>query len=315
MSAKANNCTMADLNDIVVFARVARERSFTKAARALGMPKSTVSERVARLEAKLGVRLLERTTRSLRLTASGTAYFGRVSRIVEELDDAEAAVTAAHIMPRGLLRVGSPLLFAQVFLAEVVSDYLSSFPEVQVEMVVADRAFDILEEELDVAIHVLGTMDAQLVARKLGIGERVCVASPGYVAMRGMPEIPTDLVEHDCLVSGLTRQLTWSFDDKAAGASHAVAVVARYAVSSVELVHRAALAGHGIAVLPSFLCASDLARGQLVRVLEGWSPGEVVVHLVYPSSRHLSARVRAFVDLVIARLPSFPSTLGRGPAP
>ena len=301
---------MADLNDVVVFARVARERSFTKAARALGMPKSTVSERVARLEAKLGVRLLERTTRSLRLTASGTAYFGRVSRIIQELDDAEVAVTAAHAMPRGLLRVGSPLLFAQVFLAEVVSDYLSRFPDVQVEMVVADRAFDILEEDLDVAIHVLGTMDAQLVARKLGIGERVCVASPGYIATRGMPELPTDLAEHDCLVSGPTRHLTWSFDDKS-GASHAVAVVARYAVSSLELVHRAALTGHGIAVLPSFLCASDLARGKLVRVLERWSPGEVVVHLVYPSSRHLSARVRAFVDLVMARLPSFPSSLGR----
>ena len=302
---------MIDLNDIVVFARVAHERSFTKAARALGMPKSTVSERVARLEAKLGVRLLERTTRSLRLTASGTAYFGRVSRIVQELDEAEAVVTAAHAMPRGLLRVGSPLLFAQVFLADVVSDYLTRFPEVQVELVVADRAFDILAEGLDVAVHVLGAMDAQLVARKLGIGERVCVASPSYVATRGMPEIPTDLVEHDCLASGPTRQLTWSFEK--AGASHAVAIVARYAVSSVELVHRAALEGHGIAVLPSFLCADDLEQGRLVPVLEGWSPGEVVVHLVYPSSRHLPARVRAFVDLVIARLPSFPSALGREP--
>lgn len=302
---------MTDLNDVVVFARVAHERSFTKAARALGMPKSTVSERVARLEAKLGVRLLERTTRSLRLTASGTAYFGRVSRIVQELDEAEAAVTAAHVMPRGLLRVGSPLLLAQVFLADVVSDYLTRFPEVQVEMVVADRAFDILEEGLDVVIHVLGAMDAQLVARKLGMGERVCVASPSYVAARGMPEIPTDLVEHDCVVTGPTRQLTWSFER--AGAAHDVAVVARYAVSAIELVHRAALAGHGIAVLPSFLCADDLARGKLVRVMEGWSPGEVVVHLVYPSNRHLSARVRAFVDLVVARLPSFPSTVGREP--
>jgi DNA-binding transcriptional LysR family regulator len=313
LSAKANNLAMVDLNDVMVFARVARERSFTKAARALGMPKSTVSERVARLEAKLGVRLLERTTRSLRLTASGTAYFERVSRIVQDLDDAEAAVTAAHVTPRGLLRLGSPLLFAQVFLADVVSDYLARFPEVQVEMVVADRPFDILEEDLDVAIHVLGTMDTQLVARKLGIGERVCVASPEYIRTRGMPEIPTDLVDHDCLVSGPTRQLTWSFDDKAGG-SHAVAVVARYAVSAIELVHRAALAGHGIAVLPSFLCADDLSRGKLVRVMEGWSPDEVSVHLVYPSSRHLSARVRAFVDLVIARLPTFPSALGREPA-
>jgi DNA-binding transcriptional LysR family regulator len=299
---------MTDLNDIVVFARVAREHSFTKAAHALGMPKSTVSERVARLEAKLGVRLLERTTRSLRLTASGTAYFARVSRIVQELDDAEAAVTAAHAMPRGLLRVGSPLLFAQVFLADVVSEYLARYPEVQVEMFVADRAFDVVAEGLDVAVHVLGAMDAQHVARKLGIGERVCVAAPRYVAARGAPDAPADLAEHDCLVHGPSRQVTWTFER--AGASHAIAVVARYAVSSVDLVHRAALAGHGIAVLPSFLCANDLERGKLVRVLAEWSPGDVSVHLVYPSSRHLAARVRAFVDLVLERLPTFPSTLG-----
>jgi DNA-binding transcriptional LysR family regulator len=299
---------MTDLNDVVVFARVARERSFTKAAQSLGMPKSTVSERVARLEAKLGVRLLERTTRSLRLTASGTAYFARIARIVQDLDDAEAAVTAAHALPRGLLRVGSPLLFAQVFLADVVSEYLARYPEVQVELFVADRPFDVVEEELDVAVHVLGAMDAQHVARKLGIGERVCVAAPEYVTARGAPESPADLAEHACLASGPSRQLTWTFEK--GGASHAVAIVARYAVSSVELVHRAALAGHGITVLPTFLCANDLERGKLVRVLDGWSPGEVSVHLVYPSSRHLAARVRAFVDLVVERLPTFPSTLG-----
>jgi DNA-binding transcriptional LysR family regulator len=296
---------MTDLNDVMVFARVAREKSFTRAAKTLGMPKSTVSDRVSRLEAKLGVRLLERTTRSLRLTASGTAYFARVSRVVQELEEAEASVTAAHNMPRGLLRVASPLLFAQVFLADVVSEYLARFPEVQVELVVADRAFDILEEGFDVAVHVMGTMDAQVVARKLGIGERYCVASPTYVAARGNPESPTDLVDHDCLVTGPTRQMTWAFER--GGAQHAIGVVARYAVSSVELVHRAALAGHGVALLPSFLCANDLATGRLVRVLEGWSPGEVQVHLVYPSHRHLSARVRTFVDLVVERLPTFPS--------
>ena len=268
------------------------------------MPKSTVSERVARLEAKLGVRLLERTTRSLRLTASGSAYFGRVARIVLELDEAEAAVTAAHKMPRGLLRVASPLLFAQVFLADVVSEYLARFPEVQVELVVADRAFDVIEEGLDVAVHVLGAMDAQVVARKLGIGERYCVASPTYLAARGAPDGPLELTVHDCLVASSTGHATWQFERD--GRTHGVAVVARYAVSSVELLHRAALAGHGIAVLPAFLCANDLAGGKLVRVLEAWSPGEVAVHLVYPSHRHLSARVRAFVDLVVERLPTFP---------
>ena len=307
--AQANNPPMTDLNDIVVFARVARERSFTRAADALQMPKSTVSERVARLEQRLGVRLLERTTRSIRLTPSGTAYFSRVARVVQELDDAEAAVTAAHNVARGVLRVASPLLFAQVFLADVVSEYLVRFPEVQVELVVADRAFDVVEEGLDAAIHlhVLGAMDAQVVARKLGMGERHCVASPAYLSARGAPRSIEDLAQHDCLASGPSRHATWDFVRE--GRTRTVAVDARYGVSSVELVHRAALAGHGIAVLPSFLCAGDLAAGRLVDVLDGWSPTEVVVHLVYPSHRHLSARVRAFVDLVVERSPTFPSSL------
>jgi DNA-binding transcriptional LysR family regulator len=297
---------MADLNDIVVFAKVAREGSFSRAARALGMPRSTVSERVARLESTLGVRLLERTTRSLRLTASGSAYFGHVSRIVQELEEAEAAVTAAHKSPRGVLRVASPLLFAQVFLAEVVSEYLARYPDVKIELIVADRAFDVLDEGLDVAVHALGTLDAQLVARKLGIGERYCVASPAYLEARGMPSTPEELRSHACLVIGPERATTWAFESD--GATESVTIAARYAVTSVELVHRATLAGHGVAVLPSFLCANDLASGRLVRVLAPWSAGETTVHLVYPSHRHLSARVRAFVELVLERLPAFPSS-------
>jgi DNA-binding transcriptional LysR family regulator len=311
---------MIDLNDIVVFAQVAREQSFTRAAKSLGLPKSTVSERVARLESALGVRLLERTTRSLRLTASGDAYFARVSSIVQALEEAESAVTAAQKVPKGKLRVGSPVLFAHVFLADVVSAYLTRFPGVQVEMVLADRTFDLVEEGLDVVIHVLGPMDAQLVARKLGEGSRTCVASPAYLASRKAPETPLDLAEHDCLVSGASCHVSWSFErDATADAtppspmkSHTIALRARYAVSSMDLVHRAALADHGIAILPTFLCARDLKAKRLVKVLEGWSPADVAVHLVYPSRRHLPARVRAFVDLVIERSPTFPTEASAG---
>ncbi|MDB4942253.1 MAG: Transcriptional regulator, LysR family [Labilithrix sp.] len=298
---------MNDLNDIIVFVRVARERSFTRAADALGMPKSTVSERVARLEAKLGVRLLERTTRSLRLTDSGTAYFARVERIVQELDEAEAEVTAAHNTPRGVLRIGSPLLFAQAFLADIVAEYMTTFPETQVEMIVADRPFDVLEEELDVAIHVIGQMDAQIIGRKLGIGERSCVATPSYLAKHGTPEVPRDLVGHACVVMGTTRAVTWTFEKE--GQSRAVSLLARYSLTAVELVHRAVLADLGIAILPAFLTQEDRETGRLVRVLGDWAVPETTVHLVYPSHRHLSARVRAFVDLVIERLPGFPSRM------
>jgi DNA-binding transcriptional LysR family regulator len=204
-----------------------------------------------------------------------------------------------------VLRIGSPLLFAQSFLSDVVNDYLARFPEVQVELIVGDRPFDVLEESLDVAIHVIGPIDAQLVARKLGIGGRVCVASAAFVQKHGLPSVPADLAGYPWLVNGLSRNVTWTFER--AGDVQPVSVAARYAVTSMELVYRATMADLGFAVLPAFLCAAEIANGTLVRVLEDWSAGENTIHLVYPSHRHLAARVRAFVDLVIERLPEFPS--------
>ena len=298
---------MSDLNDIMVFVRVARERSFTRAGAALGIPKSTVSERVARLEAQLGVRLLERTTRSLRLTESGNEYYARVEKVVNDLEEAEAAVTAAHNTPRGVLRIGSPLLFAQIFLGDVIADYMKQFPDVQVELVAADRAFDVLQEELDVAIHVLGQMDAQIIARKLGVGERFCVATPEYLAKRGVPKTPADLADHSCIANGPTRSVTWTFERDRQ--TRPVSILARYCITSISQVQQAALAGLGITVLPSLICATELENGRFVRVLEDWTVPDTVVHLVYPSHRHLSARVRTFVDFVVERLPSLPEKL------
>ena len=298
---------MSDLNDIMVFVRVARERSFTRAAAVLGMPKSTVSERVARLEAQLGVRLLERTTRTLRLTESGSEYYARVERVFAELEEAETTVTAAHNTPRGVLRIGSPTLFAHIFLSDVIADYMKAFPDVQVELVLADRTFDVLEEELDVAIHVLGQMDAQIIARKLGVGERFCVASPEYLAARGVPKTPADLSSHSCIANGPTRSVTWTFERERQ--TRAMSIVARYCITSIMQVHHAALSGLGVTILPSLQAAPDIESGRLVRVLAEWSVPDTVVHLVYPSHRHLSARVRAFVDFVVERLPTLPERL------
>jgi DNA-binding transcriptional LysR family regulator len=296
---------MNDLNDVMVFARVAREQSFTRAARSLGLPKSTVSERVARLEARLGVRLLERTTRTLRLTEAGAGYYDRVARLAQDLDEADRAVAAAHHAPRGLLRVASPLLFAQAFLADVVADYLGRYPEVRVELVAADRPFDLVEEGFDLGVHVLGPVDAALAARKLGAGERWCVAAPSYLAARGAPREPADLAAHDAIVAGSALAGPWSFRRKGAVAN--VTVAPRYTVTSVELAARATLRGLGVAVLPSFLCAGAVGDGGLVRLFDDWSAGETSVYLVYPSNRHLSARVRAFADLVVERTSYFPS--------
>jgi DNA-binding transcriptional LysR family regulator len=305
---------MQDLNEIAIFARVVREQSFTKAARALGLPKSTVSERVSRLEERLGVRLLERTTRHVRPTAAGAAYYERAARVVAEIEEANAAVTDIHRSPKGLLRVASPLLFGHAFLGDFVAEFLVTHPEIEIELIVADRRFDVVEEGLDLAIHVLGPIEASLIARKIGTAERMCVASPAYLADREAPKAPKDLFRHSCLVSSNDRRANWTFSKD--GRSEAIVVQGRYSVNSVQLALSAALRGAGIAVLPAFFCGQALRAGLLAPVLEGWALGRSDIHVVYPGSRHLSARVRLFVDALIERFTSLPPWLvapdGRG---
>jgi len=298
---------MQDLNEIAIFARVVKEESFTKAARALGLPKSTVSERVSRLEERLGVRLLERTTRHVRPTAAGAAYYERAARVVAEIEEANAAVTDIHRSPKGLLRIGSPLLFGHAFLGDFVAEFLVAHPEVEVELIVADRRFDVVEEGLDLAVHVIGPIEASLVARKIGSAERMCVASPAYLALREPPNSPKDLLKHSCLVSSNDRRATWVFSKE--GRSESIAIQGRYSVNSVQLALSAALRGAGIAVLPAFFCAEALRAGHLSPVLEEWSPGHSEIHVVYPGSRHLSARVRLFVDALIDRFTHLPPWL------
>ncbi|HEX3851361.1 MAG TPA: LysR family transcriptional regulator [Polyangiaceae bacterium] len=305
---------MQDLNEIAIFARVVREQSFTKAARALGLPKSTVSERVSRLEERLGVRLLERTTRHVRPTAAGAAYYERAARVVAEIEEANAAITDIHRSPKGLLRVGSPLLFGHAFLGDFVADFLVENPEVEVELIVADRRFDVVEEGLDLAIHVLGPIEASLVARKIGVAERMCVANPSYLEKHPPPATPKELLKHSCLVSSNDRRATWVFSKD--GRSESIAIQGRYSVNSVQLALSAALRGAGVAVLPAFFCAEAVRAGRLTQVLDDWSVGRSEIHIVYPGSRHLSARVRLFVDALVERFTALPPWLlgpdGRG---
>ncbi|MEO8905245.1 MAG: LysR family transcriptional regulator [Polyangiaceae bacterium] len=298
---------MQDLNEIAIFARVVREQSFTKAARALGLPKSTVSERVSRLEERLGVRLLERTTRHVRPTAAGAAYYERAARVVAEIEEANAAITDIHRSPKGLLRVGSPLLFGHSFLGDFVAEFLVSYPEVEVELIVADRRFDVVEEGLDLAVHVLGPIEGSLIARKIGTAERMCVASPAYLAQHKPPQVPKDLLKHSCIVSSNDRRATWVFSKD--GRAESIAIQGRYSVNSVQSVLSAALRGAGVSVLPAFFCAEAVRAGHLAPVLEDWSAGHSEIHVVYPGSRHLSARVRLFVDALIDRFTGLPPWL------
>lgn len=283
----------ADLNEVVVFARVAQLGSFTLAAAALGLPKSTVSRKVAELEARLETRLLQRTTRRVALTDAGRTYFEHCERVVLELEEAERAVGALRERPAGLLRVTAPLSFP--FLGPLVADYLQRFPEVQVEMVCTDRVVDLVEERFDLAIRAGPMTDSTLIARWLGSFAHLLVAAPAWVKREGRPKEPADLKERDWLLFGTSTRAT-RVELFRGRETAELKVRPRLAVNDFDHLQSAVARGLGVGLLPAFLSAEGLEHGTLERVLPAWTGAETPVHAVYPSSRHLSAKVKHFVD-------------------
>lgn len=288
----------------MTFERVVREGSFTAAARAMGLGKSTVSERVSRLEASLGVRLLQRTTRSLRPTQDGLAFYERCRRVVAELRDAEAAITRQANEPRGTLRVTCPRLFAYAFLGAVMQQMLDKCPEVQIELVLAERTVDLVEEGFDLALRIGRLPDSSLVVRKLGSAPMVYAASPGYLDVRGRPGDPDELADHDLIVVGRAGPVQWPMAQ--GGQVVGIPVTGRVAVNSLVVAQSLAIQGAGIAFLPAFQCAEALTRGLLEPVLRDRRPPPMPVNALYPSNRHLSPRVRVFLDLLVEHTSASP---------
>lgn len=282
-----------DLNDVVVFAKVVEAGSFVGAARELSMPKSTVSRKVSELEERLGARLLQRTTRQLSLTDAGRAYYRHAARVIVELDEAERAVTRMQEVPRGALRVTTPINVA--YLGRLFTTFLKQFPEVTLEMVCTQRIVDLVEEGFDVSIRVGRLADSSLIARYLGSEQSHLVASPSYMAKHAPPQSPADLRGKPVLVfSALPEPATWQL---VRGEEHAkVHVEPRFSVNDFDLVYRAVLDGLGMALLPSHRANDDLREGRLVRLLPEWCTPTLQFHAVYPSTRHLSPKVKAFVE-------------------
>lgn len=301
-----------DLNEMCIFHRVVLEGSFTRAAASLELPKSTVSERVSRLEARLGVRLLERTTRKLRTTDAGKHYFDRAARIVAEAHEADATVVELAASPRGLIRICAQQVAAHAFLSDVVCEFLQLHPHVEIELQAVDRRIDLIEEGFDIGIHVIGPLEPTWVARRLGDTNRIFVASPAYLAAHGKPRAPEDLDRHSLIAVGTERRTRWRFEH--AGKAREREIHARYAVTSLELALDAALRGVGICPAPMILAGELLRDKRLVRVLPTHSAGMSGIWLVYPSGRHLSNRVRLFAELVRERFTEIPIHALRGGA-
>ncbi|SET98225.1 DNA-binding transcriptional regulator, LysR family [Stigmatella erecta] len=273
--------------DMVLFAAVVREESFTRAARQLGLTKQTLSERIRKLEERLGVRLLERTTRRLRVTGAGATYYERCSAIAAQIDEANREVQQRQAEPTGLLRVSSPMLYGRRYLPPVISEYLARYPHARVELVLADRRVHLIEEGLDVAIHIGPLDDSSLVARKLGEGLVHFVASPRFLAKYGTPSA-RELRSARCI--GFSAFETW----EAEGVRSRIDPV--LTVNDLELACEAAIAGVGIARVPAILCQDAVRDGRL-KVLFGSRPAmRRPIHAIYPSRVSLPSKVRLFVD-------------------
>lgn len=306
---------MDRLDDMVAFVRVVEARSFTAAAERMGLSKSVVSRRITDLENRLGARLLNRTTRSLSLTPAGQTFYERARAIVEDVEEAEQAVAELGREPRGLLRVNGPLSFGIRHLSPAVAAFLAAHPRVEIELDLTDRFVDMVEEGWDVAIRIGRLRDSSLIARRLAPARRVTLAAPSYLERHGAPERPEDLARHECLVyTGTSSPNLWSY--AADGAVRTVRVQGRLRSGSGEMLLDAASAGLGVALLPSFMASEAVRAGRLVPVLAGHELLDLAVSAVWPHHRHLSPKVRAFVDFLAGRFGPRPYwDEGLGPCP
>lgn len=301
-----------DLNDVMVFLRIAEDGSFTAAARGLGVPKSTVSRKLAALEERLGARLVERTTRRLRLTEAGTLLLERVRRIAVALDEAQAAVAELQDRPKGTLRLTAPIDIGQGWLAPIIADFVRDFPEVRVDVELNNRVVDLLAEGFDVAIRAGKLVDSSLVARRLASSHMALFAAPSYLAARAAPATPADLADHDLLLFRAPRfATTWTLERGSERVQ--MEVTSRFSANDFAMLREATAAGLGVGMLPDVSAAAAVRAGRLEQVLPGWTLGEGQVSAVYPSSRHASATLRAFLEHLRGRMTPAPWDLPAEP--
>lgn len=291
---------MDRLTGMEVFVRVVETGSFTRAAEQTGLSRAMVSKHVLELENRLGVRLLNRTTRKISLTEAGAGYYERSAQIVAEIAEAERAAAQLNLRPRGLLKVNAPMTFGTLHLAPAIPAFIEANPEVTVELTQNDRVVDLVEEGYDLAVRIGRLPDSSLVARRLAPCRMVVCAAPAYLERRGTPRTPDDLTRHDCL--GYTyspdRDL-WRFTGPEG--ERLVRIAGPFRANNGDSLRAAALAGLGLILQPSFILGEDLKAGRLRAVLTDYAAPEIAVHAVYPHGRHVSAKVRQFIDFLVDR--------------
>lgn len=288
---------MDRLNAMSTFVQVVEQKSFSAAAARLGLSRAQVSKSVMQLEAHLGTRLLNRTTRRIGLTDSGRIYYQRCREILDEIAEAEECAREDNAEPRGVLTVGAPSSFGRLHLQPLMPAFLARYPGVQLSLSLADRFFDVVSEGFDVAVRIAELEDSSLIARRLAPCRRVLCASPRYLERNGTPRVPQDLAIHACLVySNELRPDTWTLHGPAG--IERITVNGPVCADNGDVLCAAAEAGLGVTLLPTFIVGESLRAGRLLPVLEDFCPPDLSINAVYPSRRFLAAKVRSFVDFV-----------------
>lgn len=291
---------MEDLERMAIFAAVVEARGFSEAARRLGLSKSVVSKQVTRLEKNVGARLLHRTTRSMSLTEAGAVFYEHCARIVEEQAQARLAVGRFHAGPRGTLRIAASVAFGTLHIAPALPDFLARHPEIRVDMVIGDRLVDLADEGFDVAVRIVAEPGPNLVARRLAPVNRKICATAAYFRRHGTPRTPADLARHNCLTytHSNPRDL-WRL--RGPDGDIEVPATGNLRLNDDEALSAAVLGGLGVALLPTFIVGRDLQAGRLRAVLSGYVPAERHIYAAWLPTRHLPAKVRAFVDFLRER--------------
>src|SRR5256714_3531270 len=287
-----------------VFSQVVETGSFSAAAARLGLSATAASRHVAELEAHLQTRLLNRTTRRVSLTESGRAFYERAVQLLADLSEAEQEAQRAAVVPRGTIRLTTSVNFGVRHVAPAIAEFLERYPDVRFDVSLSDRVVDLVEEGLDLAIRIGAPVADNLVARKLGETRMVPCASPGYLAKHAAPKTPEDLAHHNCFTyEYVSPRHVWRFRDRS-GAERAVRVAGRLHSNNGDLLAEVAARGTGIVFEPAFIVGPEVRAGRLVPLLQDFVPPPVPIYALYPSRKHLSAKVRRFVEFLIERFSS-----------
>jgi len=284
---------------IRVFSQVVESGSFARAAERLGLSTSAASRHVAELEAHLQTRLLNRTTRRVSLTESGRAFYERSVQLLADLEEAEQEAARAAVVPRGTIKLTTSVVFGVRHVAPAIAGFLARYPEVKFDVSLSERIVDLVEEGFDLGIRIGSTGTENIVARRLGETHLVPCASPAYLAARGAPQTPEELEKHNCFTyEYVSPRNLWRFRDPS-GRERAVRVSGNLHSNNGDFMAEAAARGAGIVLEPAFIVGPDVRAGRLVPLLQDFAPAPLPIYAVYPSRKHLSAKVRLFVDFLV----------------